>query len=244
MVLKVLGSSSQGNCYILENDTEILLIELGVSFNKVKQALGYDLSNVKGVLVSHEHGDHAKYTNDALFYGLDVFMSKGTRSKLSLKKEPSIVKSGEQFTTGGFTIIPFDVIHDCAEPFGYYINHEETGNILFITDSMYSKYKFADINNMIIEANYCEHIIEERIKSGKLSARVGSRSMGSHMSFQQTLKLIGENDITGVNNIVLCHLSDGNSNEKEFKEATENATLKNVTVAGPGVEIEFNKYPF
>lgn len=37
MVLKVLGSSSQGNCYILENRDEALIIEAGVRFIEVKR---------------------------------------------------------------------------------------------------------------------------------------------------------------------------------------------------------------
>jgi hypothetical protein len=38
MVLKVLGSSSKGNCYILENSQEALIIEAGISFSKVRSA--------------------------------------------------------------------------------------------------------------------------------------------------------------------------------------------------------------
>ena len=41
MVLKVLGSGSSGNCYILESDTEALIIEAGVPFLDVKKALDF-----------------------------------------------------------------------------------------------------------------------------------------------------------------------------------------------------------
>ena len=46
MVLKVLGSSSHGNSYILENDREALLLEAGVRFASVKQALDYNITKV------------------------------------------------------------------------------------------------------------------------------------------------------------------------------------------------------
>lgn len=61
MVLKVLGSSSQGNCYILENKNEALIIEAGVRFIEVKKALGFDIRKVSGCLITHQHNDHAKY---------------------------------------------------------------------------------------------------------------------------------------------------------------------------------------
>ena len=49
MKLKILGSSSEGNCYILENDKEALILEAGVSFGKVKKAL--DILDGKEMLI-------------------------------------------------------------------------------------------------------------------------------------------------------------------------------------------------
>ena len=39
MKLTVLGSSSSGNGYIIQSDDEALVIEAGVSLNKLKRAL-------------------------------------------------------------------------------------------------------------------------------------------------------------------------------------------------------------
>ena len=58
MKLKVLGSSSSGNCYILESDTEALIIEAGLPFMEVKKALNFNVRKIVGVVVSHSHGDH------------------------------------------------------------------------------------------------------------------------------------------------------------------------------------------
>ena len=58
MVLRVLGSSSAGNCYILDNGKEALVLECGVSLSKVKESVGYDISRIAGAFVSHEHNDH------------------------------------------------------------------------------------------------------------------------------------------------------------------------------------------
>ena len=48
MELKILGSSSKGNCYILDNGKEALVIECGISFNEVQKAVNFDISRIKG----------------------------------------------------------------------------------------------------------------------------------------------------------------------------------------------------
>lgn len=56
MLLKCVNSGSQnGNCYILENDTEALILDAGVRYKDVLKALNYNISKVKSVLLSHEH---------------------------------------------------------------------------------------------------------------------------------------------------------------------------------------------
>jgi hypothetical protein len=55
-LIKVVGSSSQGNAYILDCQNETLLLELGVSWKDIVKALNFNLSKVVGVCVSHAHG--------------------------------------------------------------------------------------------------------------------------------------------------------------------------------------------
>jgi len=38
MNVKVVSSDSDGNCYLLGNDKEILILECGVSYKKIKPA--------------------------------------------------------------------------------------------------------------------------------------------------------------------------------------------------------------
>ena len=61
MELRVLGSSSSGNCYILDNGNEALIIEAGIRFIDVKKALDFNIRKVVGCLITHQHNDHAKY---------------------------------------------------------------------------------------------------------------------------------------------------------------------------------------
>lgn len=53
-ILKIAGSSSKGNAYILECNNETLLIEAGVSFKKkILPAINWEGGRVVGCLVSH-----------------------------------------------------------------------------------------------------------------------------------------------------------------------------------------------
>lgn len=47
MRLKVLGSGSSGNCYILENENEALIIEAGLPFMEVKKALDFNVMKLR-----------------------------------------------------------------------------------------------------------------------------------------------------------------------------------------------------
>lgn len=84
MTLRVLGSSSSGNCYLLQSETtgEVLAIEAGIKFDKVKQALDFDVNSVVGCIVSHEHGDHAKSVPDFINACIPCYMSQGTNTPL------------------------------------------------------------------------------------------------------------------------------------------------------------------
>ena len=247
MRLKILGSSSAGNCYVFDNGKEALVVECGIPFGKVKDAVGYDITRIAGAIVSHEHGDHAKYVGKFLDARVPVYMSAGTLRKVCGGKDgflPFPVESGRQFHAGHFTVMPFDIQHDAAEPFGFLIFHEEMGTVLFATDTSYLKYRFSGLSNILIECNYRIDILDGNISAGRLSPSLRDRTIKSHMSYDTCKETLLANDLSAVNNIVLVHLSDGNSNASQFIKGIQDATCKNVSVASPGMNIKLNKTPF
>lgn len=248
MELVVLGSSSSGNCYVLQNESEALVIEAGVSLLEVKKAVDFNMGKIAGVLVSHEHGDHAGNVNDFLNARINVWLSEGTdnaiKGKIKGAHLPLLIEAGSKMQVGGFTVLPFDIKHDAAEPLGFLINHPETGTILFATDTYYLPYKFEGLSNIMIECNYRMDLLQKRIDSGKVPTKLRDRTLESHMSFDTCLEALQANDLRKVNNIVLIHLSDGNSNAEEFKADIHKATGKTVHVADKGLRIKFDKTPF
>lgn len=249
MILKTIGTGSKGNGYILETDTEALIIECGVKPLDIKKAIDFNVDKIKGCIVTHEHGDHAKYIKELINQGVDVYATPGTFKALKTKTENHRAKqfskdnndNWEAKNMGGFKIKPFDINHDAAEPVGFLIYHPECGITLYLTDTSYSNYVFKGLNNLIIECNYSDEILEAKLNNNEF---LRDRIIGSHLSLETLLEMLAQNDLSKVNNIVLIHLSDSNSNAEEFKKIIRKATNCNVTVAEANQVIQFNRTPF
>ena len=244
MKLHILGSSSSGNSYILQGETCTLLIEAGMPLKEVKKELNFDLSNIAGILISHRHGDHFKYVKDFIKAGVIVCASVDTLNACKFHSHNfRVLQAKQKYNIGSFIVMPFEVKHD-VECFGFLLNHPEMGLTLFCTDTMYLPYKFPGLNNLILEANYSEDIINERIANGDNTQLLKNISITNHMSFNTCKEILRVNDLKDVINIVLIHLSDGNSDAKLFKSEIEVLTCKQVHIAEPGLVIDFNKEAF
>ena len=96
--------------------------------------MNFDLSGVVGVLVSHEHGDHACSVKDFLKFGKRIYCTTGTAIGARINKGFSSLEYLQPKGVGLFRVTPFKVFHDAKEPAGFLIEFE--GNRLaFITDT-------------------------------------------------------------------------------------------------------------
>ncbi|MCM1079118.1 MAG: hypothetical protein NC344_05755 [Bacteroidales bacterium] len=249
MILRVLGSSSSGNCYLLQSETagEVLAIEAGIKFDKVKQALDFNINRVVGCIISHEHGDHAKYIPDFINACIPCYMSQGTKHAIGASGNywAKGMLPQEKVVIGGFKVMSFLVQHDAKEPFGYLIQHKECGTVLFATDTYFLQYTFDGINNVMLECNYQKEILDANLETGRIDKRRYDRTLQSHMSFDNCIRTLQANDLSQVCNIVLLHLSDGNSNEHEFVRNIQALYPEiEVTAATGGLSLTFNKQPY
>lgn len=251
--IKVIGSGSSGNCYLLETTNEILIIEAGLTFAKIQNGLNFDLSKVVGCLISHEHGDHISSATSLMASGINLYASEGTFEAKKMKGSYcNVISHLEGFKVGEFTITPLHTQHDCAEPMGFVIDHNETGRILFATDTYYFKYKVGRINHYLLECNYQIEILEanKRSEDKKISGRAWGtqkRLLESHFELRNVCNYLETNLDNNVKNIMLLHRSSVNSNKDQMLEEinksvdTFNFDEKiNVLFAESGVEIEVN----
>lgn len=246
MNLKIISTGSIGNAYILSNGDEALLIECGVNIKDIKKALDFDFSKVVGCLVTHEHQDHCKSVKEVSKLGIRVYSGLKTLLAMGLNSDYKsfMIVPKQPFMIGNFKVMAFDVKHDAVEPLGFLIEHPDCGKVLFLTDTYYCEYTFKGLNNIIIEANYSKEIIDRKFGSDSGKEFLRNRILRSHFSLANCKDMLSANDLTQVNNIVLIHLSDSNSHEKQFQKEVAELTGKNVTVASNGMTINFNKTPF
>ncbi|WP_407310582.1 MBL fold metallo-hydrolase [Desulfosporosinus sp. SB140] len=246
MNLRVLGSSSEGNCYLLQTDTDTLILDCGVKFKGVRIALDFDLRRIKGCLITHEHHDHSKGVIPALKLGVDVFMSKGTSEAIGVEHHRlNIIKAGEQFVVGDFIVLPFPTEHDASEPFGYLIQYKPTGEkLIFATDTYYINNRFKGLDYILCECNYCKDTLDANIETGYIPQGMKNRLLESHFSLEHVKEFLAANDLSKIKVIVLLHLSDANSDVKRMIREIEELTGKIVVVADAGKDIPLELYPF
>lgn len=244
MKLKILGSNSSGNSYILENDNEALLIEAGIDIRLVKKELKFNLRKVAGAIISHRHGDHAKYVKSFVDCGIqtlaleDVFASHKADSPFVYPITPN-----KSYKIGNFIVTPFMVSHDvpCV---GWLVKHTEICKLLFVTDTMKLDYVFDGLTQIMIETNYSDEIIDRRLEREEITFQMYKRIIQSHMSLGTAQAILRNHDLSQVDNIILIHLSNGSSNENQFVDTIKKATGKIVTAADKGIEIELSKTPY
>lgn len=223
MVLKVLGSGSSGNCYILENDAEALVIEAGLPFLAVKKALDFNISKIVGVVISHSHQDHAKYAGEYEKAGIPVWRP--------WEIMPDVVFFGK------FNVEAFELVHD-VPCFGFYIEHPDMDSLVYATDTEYIKYRFPAVSHILVEANYSPEFLDPSIPHR-------DHILSGHMALQTTLGFLAANDNPNLMNVVLIHLSDRNSVAAEFGRKAQSA-VRNcpVWIARPGLVVKLGKDPF
>ena len=98
--------------------------------------------------------------------------------------------------------------------------------------------------HILIECNYDQQQLEENLIAGKIDAARYRRVRESHLSYTTCLETLQANDLSKVHNIVLIHTSRDNGNALTFREGIAKATGKTVSVAKPGLLLNFNKTPF
>ena len=227
MKLTCLGSSSAGNCYLLTSGSgETLILDCGIPIKEIKKGLNWNIKNVVGVLCTHRHLDHSKSVKDFRQMGIRIY---GLYSKAVPMKTMKI---------GEFTVKPFDLTtvdgswtHTDAngEPcpiFGFLITHKEMGRMLYITDCELIKWKFKDINHILLGVNYDKDLID-RDNTGK-----ANHVFRGHLSIDTACDFVKANYSDSLQNVIMCHLSAENADRDSFIEKMKKVTCgANVDVA-------------
>ena len=227
MKFEALASSSSGNAYIVSDTDTRILLECGVSHNKLQKLSGFKLSEFQACLVSHEHKDHAKAVEELISRGMAVYMSPGTAEALETEGA-ELIEDRAQFNVGSLDIVPFTTFHDAKEPLGFLIKSRVDGDVLaFATDTVNLRYKFPGLNILAIEANYDKQILD---RCEKMPEKVRYRITNSHMEIDTLCDYLRSLDLSACREIHLLHLSDATSHEGHFINKVARAVPRGIEI--------------
>ncbi len=253
MELKVIGTGSSGNAYLLQQGEDSLLLDAGLRWQTILAALPRGLRGVKACLVTHEHKDHSKAVDELLRRGVKVVMSGGTwnaletdyvKRCLTIFNWPKVVTAGEAIFFPPFTIVAAQAAHDAAEPLAYLIRHEGTKEtILYATDTYVLPNRYPGINHWLVECNYTMAKAEELLDD-PAKAPLYDRLMNSHMSLERLVEALKANDLSRTRTIVLIHISNERGDSPLMQDTVQRVTGVRTIAACNGMEIKLGSCPF
>lgn len=236
--MTVIGSGSNGNGYVLKAGGETLLLEAGLEQADVVRACGYDLSGVRGCLVSHEHADHAKHAGDLTAHGIHVFGTEGVGKRKSIRHSWfHVCQPGRLLRLGGFTVMPMHTPHD-VPCLAYVIRHADMGTLLFATDTPYLEFSVNGVNHVMLEADYEPAVLKANLESGAIDRKRRDRVVLNHMSLPTALETIAALDDGHLRSVTLVHLSAMNASPRAFELIAREETGLPVRCARKGLVVE------
>ena len=229
MQLHCIATGSTGNCYLLtSNSGETLILDCGIPIKEIKKGLNWNVKDVVGAICTHSHQDHSKSVKGLNNMGIPVC----TPYKKLLMSQ---FLSNSYFTVRTFDLTTVDGrwTHTDAngEPcpiFGFLITHPEMGKLLYITDTELIKWKFKDINHILLGVNYDKDLVDTDNPKANHVFR-------GHLSIDTACDFAKANDSDSLQNIIMCHLSSENADKDSFIAKMKNAVNgANVDIAEQG----------
>lgn len=216
MKLCVLGSGSQGNSIVVSSGETTIMVDLGFTCKQIVSRMvssGFDPEGVSAVLFTHDHSDHfkgvktfhEKYPNACLLANGNTADSIASQTGV---EDWTIFETAEEFQVGDFTVSPFSISHDAADPVGYLIQDGKAS--LFIGTDMGVvtppvKYAFIKADIAILESNHDPELLMMSDRHISLKERISGRS--GHLANRDAANLFRETNPANLKALFLAHLS-------------------------------------
>ena len=230
MKIKVLASGSKGNCSLIETASTRFLIDIGITYQRLKKELAkmnLNLNDIDAILLTHAHNDHTSGLKVLLKHSnFKIYANKEIIKELTLDIDkdrielysPLIYLNNTELTV-------FKTSHDAKGSVGFLITEETS--LVYITDTGYLNRKYFPLltnkNIYYIESNHDEKMLMDGPYPYYLKQRIISDE--GHLSNETTAtylkKLVGD----ATKYIILAHLSEHN-NKEEIAYNTSREALK------------------
>lgn len=270
MRFTVLGSGSTGNSVLISTEKTKVLVDAGLSAKQILLRLaevGEDFADLNGILITHEHGDHAGGLRVLLrTVKCPVFISEKTgqsymkprkdsvngekESRLrreALKENTVEIESSNDFRIGDIDFEPFSVPHDAADNFGFVAKNDGV-RVATLMDFGYFttlvKEKLQNCDAIVVESNHSIDMLKAcPLYTWELKQRIASNT--GHLSNEALADWLA-NDFDGAaREIVLAHLSQ-KANEPHLAKLMAETALRsssNLSKTATNISISRPKTP-
>lgn len=220
---------------VIEQDSTRVLLDCGFSTKEViarLQKLGLSPEQLTGILITHEHDDHAKGAFKlAAKYSIPVWLTYGTHRMIEryLPERAyiqwNIIDSHTGFAIQNLHVTPYPVPHDAREPtqFTFSDGQHKLG---VLTDAGSStahiEQMLSACDALVLECNHDLNMLENGPYAWTLKKRVSSRL--GHLDNDSAAQLLAKLDNTKLKHIIAAHLSAKN-NTAELAQAALSQVL-------------------
>lgn len=235
-----IASGSKGNCTIVREGDEVLVIDAGVSAARVLKgldAVGFGGCTVAGIVVTHEHSDHvagvrvlAKKTGAALHTTPGTF--EGGKRHLHEVRDFRPMEARGTYRVGRFLVEPFSTFHDAKDPVAVVVRSAERPDdaVAVVTDlgfvSTLCFEKLRGCRTILFEANHDRKMLIDGPYPPELKQRILSRH--GHLDNETTARALERLYASGTREVLLAHLSETNNSPEVVLQTMEKYLTRRV----------------
>jgi phosphoribosyl 1,2-cyclic phosphodiesterase len=264
MRLTVLGSGSTGNAVLICAGQTRVLVDAGLSAKELARRLalvGEDASRLDGVVITHEHSDHAGGLRVLLkTLSCPVYISAATRDAYirekartddeprkraeALRGRTEEISSSQDFRVGEIDFHPFTVPHDAADNFGFVATHAGV-RVATLMDfgcvtTLVSE-RLKGCAAVVIESNHSRDMLKAcEVYPWELKQRILSRT--GHLSNEDVAAWLREGFDGAAEHVVLAHLSQRANNPHLAKLSAEIALEERGGLFRTGAKITLSNH--
>ena len=264
MHLRVLGSSSAGNCTLVWNDDSAVMVDCGFGRRYIAScldSLDLDIPPIAGVLITHAHSDHVNDTSiDMLVNNSVPVIVRRELTKVLRRMYPSLERAarrgllqeinGAGGEAGTFGVESFGVPHDAPGGcYGFGITDRSAlrgERVVIATDLGFTGEElvehFRDAHALVIESNHDLAMLEGSGRPAWLKKRI--REIG-HLSNDQCAAFVCDvvrSSLRPPRAVVLAHISQ-QCNTNELAERATSGALAREGFPGIRVVQSFKSLP-
>ena len=222
-----LGSGSAGNALLVEHGATCLMLHCGFGLRETVarlQRFGRTPSDLAGILVTHEHGDHVSGVfRLARKFGLPVWMTHGTWvgcREIDAELDLRIIDSHRSLSIGELEVQPFPVPHDAREPVQFIFSGAGV-RLGVLTDigepTAHVCEMLSGCAGLVLEFNHDADMLERSAYPASLKRRIAGRF--GHLENSVAANLLEQIDCSCLQTLVAAHLSERNNRPELAAEA-------------------------